>query len=833
MKNHHKKEQVGEEKNKWEEKSIEEALKELSTDSKKGLSEQEVRERQEKFGKNTIEEEKESPIRSFFSHFWGPIPWMIEIAALLSVIAGRWEDFGVILVMLLINGGVGFMHERKADKAIKALKRKLAPEARVVRNGKIKNISSSELVPGDIAICKIGDVVPADMKLLHKQQITVDESTLTGESLPVDKTEQDCIYSGTTIKRGESRALVVSTGKQTKFAKTVELVEGAKEQSHFQKAVIRIGYWLIGVTAGLVAIIIGVGLFRNDPLFDILLFALVLTIAGIPQALPAVLSVSMSIGANRLARKKAIVSKLAAMEEMAGLQILFCDKTGTLTKNQLELQKPVLLNCENEELLITYAALTAKRGEEKDNPIDKAIWNAVEDKDELHNFQIKNFRPFDPSRKRAEADVKKDKNRFTVAKGAPQIILDLVKPDENTSRKVNSKVEELGEEGLRSLGVAKKEENKDWEYLGILPLLDPPREDSKATMQDALNHGVDIRMVTGDHRSIARKVAKQIGMNNDIISAKDYFEKEDLQEKKRTHQKRKEFVRENKSPGGFAEVTPEHKFKIIKQYQAEDRIIGMTGDGVNDAPALKQANVGIAVSGATDAARSASDLVLTEPGLGVISQAIEEARRIFERMISYTTFRITESMRVLLFMTLSILAFRFYPVTPVMIVLLAILNDIPIMTIASDKVKTSQKPVRWNMKRVLSVSSVLSISGVISSFLLYFYLKTQSNFSDEQLQTMIFLKLLVAGHMTIFLTRNTGTLWQKPYPGLWLFISLEGTQIIGTLFAVYGIFIPDVGWKPALIVWAYSIVWIFIHSGVKILTYKFLDRFTTIKTLNR
>ncbi len=833
MKNHHKKEQVGEEKSKWEGKSIEEALEELSTNSKKGLTDQEVRERQEKFGKNTIEEEKENPIKNFFSHFWGPIPWMIEIAALLSVIAGRWEDFGVIFVMLLINGGVSFMHERKADKAINALKRKLAPEARVIRNEKIQKIPSRELVPGDIVVCKMGDVVPADMQLLHKQQITIDESTLTGESLPVDKTESDPVFSGTTVKRGEAKALVVATGSETKFAKTVQLVEGAREESHFQKAVIRIGYWLIGLTAGLVSVIIGAGLIRNDPLLDILLFALVLTIAGIPQALPAVLSVSMSIGANRLARKKAIVSKLAAMEEMAGLQILFCDKTGTLTKNQLELQNPVLLNCENQELLITYAALTAKRGEEKDNPIDKAIWNAVEDKDELHNFQMEEFRPFDPTKKRAEADVKKDNCRFTVAKGAPQIILDLAEPDDDTRKKVNSKVEELGEEGYRSLGVAKKEENENWKYLGLLPLLDPPREDSKETMHEALNHGVDIRMVTGDHRSIARKVAKQIGMNDDIISAKDYFEKKDRQENDQTEKKRKEFVEENKSPGGFAEVTPEHKFKIIKQYQNKDRITGMTGDGVNDAPALKQANVGIAVSGATDAARSASDLVLTEPGLGVISHAIEEARRIFERMISYTTFRITESMRVLLFMTLSILVFRFYPVTPVMIVLLAILNDIPIMTIASDKVKTSVKPVRWNMKRVLSVSSVLSVSGVISTFLLYWYLKTQAQISNEELQTMIFLKLLVAGHMTIFLTRNTGALWQKPYPGLWLFVSLEGTQIIGTLFAVYGIFIPAVGWKPALIIWAYSIVWLFVHSGVKILTYKFLNRFTNINTLNR
>ncbi len=814
-------------KSKYEKLDVEEVLEKLSVDSSKGLNNEEVKKRQQKYGKNTIEEEERKPWLELLSHFWGPIPWMIEIAVVLSAIAGRWEDFAVIFTMLLINGGVGYWHEHKASNAIEALKKKLAPEARVIRNGENKMIKSKELVPGDIIIVRMGDIIPSDAKLLKKQQISADESALTGESLPVNKSEGDMLFSGTTAKRGEGKAVVTATGSNTRFAKTVEMVESAEEKSHFQKAVLRIGYWLIGLTAGLVAIIIGAGLLRSDPLWDILLFALVLTIAGIPQALPAVLSVTMTIGANRLAKKKAIVSRLAAMEEMAGLEVLCCDKTGTLTKNQLELQDPVVFEAEDKNDLIMVAALTAKRGEEQEDPIDKAIADAFENIDELHNYQIEEFRPFDPTRKRAEADVKKDEHQFTAAKGAPQVILDLVEPGKETSEKVQKKVEELGKEGYRSLGVARKKKRGKWKYLGLLPLLDPPREDSKDVITDAKEHGIDIRMVTGDHGAIGRNVAEKIGMDSDIVAAGEFFSDEN---NKRSE---KEINERFKNVGGFAEVTPEHKFNIIKQFQADDCIVGMTGDGVNDAPALKQADVGIAVSDATDAARSASDLVLTEPGLGVITQAIEEARRIFERMISYATFRITETMRVLLFMTLSILAFNFYPVTPIMIVLLAILNDIPIMTIATDKETTARNPVRWNMKRVLSIATVLSVTGVISSFLLYWYLRNQTTVTTKEIQTMIFLKLLVAGHMTIFLTRNTGALWQKPYPSLWLFFTLEGTQVIGTLFAVYGILIPPIGWAKALIVWAYAFVWIFMLSGIKILTYKILDKHTKITVNER
>lgn len=811
--------------------SIDKVLGKLSTDPKKGLTSNEAAKRQQQYGLNEITGKTKHPIIKFLEHFWGPIPWMIEIAVILSAVAQRWEDFAVIFVMLLINGGVGFWHENKASNAIEALKEKLAPESIVIRDGNKKKISAKELVPGDIIIISMGNIVPSDAKLLSNEGASIDESALTGESLPVNKEGGEIVYSGTSVKRGEAYAVVTATGRNTKFAKTVELVESAEEKSHFQKAVIRIGYFLIAITGVLVASIIVAGILRNEPLVDILLFALVVTIAGIPQALPAVLSVTMTIGANRLARMKAIVSRLSAMEEMAGLQVLCADKTGTLTKNELEVQEPVIIDAENKNQIIQSAAFTVK--EDNTDPIDKAILECLGDKKDLGDYEITDFRPFDPTKKRAEADVKINGNTFSVAKGAPQVILDLVNPGKEKKEQIKNHVDKLGKEGYRSLGVAKTTDGDNWEYLGLLPLLDPPREDSADVIEKTQNHGIDIKMITGDHAAIGKQVAGQIGLNQNIIHANEYFSEDD-KEKPVEECKPNTKILET---GGFAEVTPEHKFSIIKQFQKLGRIVGMTGDGVNDAPALKQADVGIAVSNATDAARSAAALILTAPGLGVITRAIEEARRIFERMTSYSIFRITESLRVLLFMTLSILAFNFYPVTPIMIVLLAILNDIPIMTIAYDNVPTATKPVRWNMRSVLSIASVLSVGGVLASFILFWYLENHTQLSEQQIQTLIFLKLLIAGHLTLFVTRNSGWFWQKPWPNLTLFLTLEGTQVIGTLVAVYGIMIHPVSWSLALSIWAYSIVWLFIMNTIKVIfikaAKKYIEKGEQIQTNRR
>ncbi len=803
---------------KYEQMSVDEALEDLSADPEQGLTQQEVDQRLQQYGENTIEEEGKHPIVVFLSHFWGPIPWMIEIAAILAAAVQHWEELGVIVVLLLINGGVSFWHEHKASNAIAALKQKLAPEAQVIRDGEQRSIEATQLVPGDIIKLEIGDIVPSDIKLLTDQNLSIDESALTGESLPVAREGGDMAYSSTTVKQGEAKAMVTATGRKTRFARTVELIETAQERSHFQKAVLRIGYFLMASAGVLVATIVIVTILRGDPWVDVMLFALGLTISGIPVALPAVLSVTMSIGAGRLAEWKAIVSRLAAMEEMAGLEVLCADKTGTLTKNQLEMQEPALVEGKDTHKLILTAALTARRG--ADDPIDWAVLGGLEDQSELDDYKVEELRPFDPTRKYADADVQSNGNRFTAAKGAPQAILKLVKADDELKSRVSDKVDALGQKGFRSLGVARRNGDGNWQYLGLLPLLDPPREDSAGVLKEAADHGIDVRMVTGDHTAIGKQVAGMLGLGQDIRSASEVFREEE--EGETSSQQEREISEEVLQADGFAEVTPEHKFKLIQRFQANDRIIGMTGDGVNDAPALKQADVGIAVCGATDAARSAADLVLTAQGLGVITRAVEEARRIFQRMISYATYRITETIRLLLFIAISVLAFDYYPVTPIMIVLLAILNDIPIIAIAWDNARAAPQPVRWNMPRVLTVAAVLGIGGVISSFVVFWFLRTQTDMADEVIQTMIFLKLLVAGHMTIFLTRNEGCMWDRPYPSLSLFLALEGTQIAGTLVAVYGWVIEPIGWLRAAAIWGYAIVWMLVLNAIKVLVYRTL-----------
>jgi H+-transporting ATPase len=803
----------------FEELTAEEATQMLDTDPQRGLSEDEAQRRLERYGENVVEEERRSRIIKFLSHFWGPIPWMIEAALVLAAAVQRWEELGVIAALLAINVGVSYWHESKASNAIEALKAKLAPETIVLRDGRSLKIPASRLVPGDIVKLRMGDVVPADAKMLDGQYLSVDESSLTGESLPVDKETGKAIYSGTSVKQGEGMAVTVSTGRSTKFARTVELVEAAGQASHFQRAVIRIGYFLMGLVLLLVLVIVAVSLVRQEPWVEVVLFSLGLTIAGIPVALPAILSVTMAVGANRLTDMKAIVSKLAAIEEMAGLEVLCADKTGTLTKNQLELQQPVLVSAKNAHELILSAALTARR--DGGDPIDEAVIGGLDDPAQLDSYRIAKFRPFDPKSKRAEADVEADGKTFTVAKGAPQVILDLVGVQDEEREDIESEVGRLGVEGFRALGVARKDADGVWNCLGILPLLDPPQEDSSSVVRAAKDHGIDIRMVTGDHRAIAKQVARQLGLGEDIRVASELFREGEGTGDTKTEDNA-EVSSELLAADGFAEVTPEHKFKIVRQFQANDRIVGMTGDGVNDAPALKQADVGIAVPGAIDAARSAATLVLTEQGLAVMTRAVEEARRIFERMTSYATYRITETIRLVVFVAVSILVFDFFPVTAIMIVLLAVLNDIPIMAIAWDNARTARHPVRWDMPRVLFISAVLGLGGVVSSFLLFWFLRTQTDLATGVVQTLLFLKLLVAGHMTLFLTRTRGAFWEKPLPSLSLFLALEATQLAGTLVAVYGWLIEPIGWGYAGAVWGYAIVWMLLLNGLKVGGYSLL-----------
>ncbi len=778
-----------------------------AADLSHGLSSTEAAQRLAQYGANVIQEKHVSTFVKLLSYLWGPIPWMIEIAAVLSAVVQHWADFGIIVVMLLLNAAVGFWQEFKADSAIAALKQRLALMARVLRDGKWQDLPARDLVPGDIVSIRLGSIVPADLKLAQGDYLSVDQSALTGESLPVDKKPGDVAYSGSAVKLGEMTGVVTATGMSTYFGKTARLVEGAGTVSHFQRAVLRIGNFLILSTIGLVAVILTVALFRGDPWVETILFALILTVAAIPVALPAVLSVTMAVGAERLAKLKVIVSRLVSIEELAGMDTLCSDKTGTLTQNKLTLGEAKTFEAPNADALLLAAALASRA--DGGDAIDQAVVAGLKSNDALAAYQTKSFKPFDPVIKRSEAQITHGAETFTVAKGAPQVILDLVKPDASLATQIRTAVDDFAAKGFRTLGVARRDDDQRWRYLGLLPLFDPPREDAAATIKRTEDMGVDVKMVTGDNQAIARQIAATLGLGQNILPADQAFKTGTGAVDPSTIE----------AADGYSQVFPEHKFTIVKELQSRNHIVGMTGDGVNDAPALKQADVGIAVNGATDAARAAADLVLTAPGLSVITTGIEEARRIFERMTSYSIYRISETVRVLSFMTLSILVFNFYPVTAVMIVLLALLNDVPIMMIAYDNAPIAPRPVRWDMHVTLLLSLLLGILGVVASFGLFWIARDYWHLPREEIQTLIFLKLLVAGHLTIYLTRNKGAIWQKPWPSWRLFLTTETTQLIGTLAAVYGWFITPIGWGKAGIVWGYALAWFLINSVFKIMAY--------------
>ncbi len=794
-----------------------EIMKTLST-SPIGLSSEEASKRLEVFGPNEISEKKKNPLLKFLSYFWGPIPWMIEAAAILSALIQHWEDFIVILVMLMINAVVGFWQEKKADDTIELLRHKLATQAKVLRDRNWIEVPARELVPGDIVRIRLGDMVPADLKLTEGDYLQTDQSALTGESLPVEKKVEDVAYSGSIVRQGEMNGLVVTTGMQTYFGKTAQLVEEAKTRSHFQESVIKIGNYLILIAFALVAIVFIVSFLRYESVLETLQFSLVLLVAAIPVALPAVLSVTLAVGSLSLTKRGIIVSKLQTIQELAGVDTLCTDKTGTITKNEIAVADVIPQKNFTKQDVITLAAF-ASREEDKD-PIDTAI--IIKEKTEQSNddqtssFETLAFKPFDPVTKRTEATIgEARKNQFKVSKGAAQVILALIADKKIPSKDIDDQVNTFAQNGFRALGVAKTDSKGTWQFVGLIALYDPPRDDSADTITTAQTMGLDVKMVTGDHVAIAKQIAQEVKLGTNILQASDFLEKSENEVQDLVEQ-----------ADGFAEVFPEHKYHIVELLQRKNHFVGMTGDGVNDAPALKKADTGIAVAGATDAAKSAADLVLTDSGLCPIIDAIKQSRQIFERMNSYSTYRIAETVRVLFFLVFSILLFNFYPINAIMIVVLALLNDLPIMMIAFDNTMLPGKPVRWDTSRILILATCLGFLGVVASFGILYLGLVVFHLDPLTIQTLIFLKLAVAGHMTIYLTRTRAhSFWHRPLPALRLFVTTELTQLLATIIAVYGILMPAIGWGLAGFIWGYALLFFVVGNFFKIGVIKLMDRF--------
>ena len=493
--------------------------------------------------------------------------------------------------------------------------------------------------------------------------------------------------------------------------------------------------------------------------------------------------------------------------------MLCSDKTGTLTQNKLTLGEPFCVGNSSPEQIIQYAAL-ASRAEDQD-PIDLAVLSGVKDTQRLDAYQVMHFQPFDPVHKRTEATVKGPDGRiFTVSKGAPQVILALAANTEQIAPHVTQAIDEFATRGFRALGVACADASKQWQFLGIIPLYDPPREDSRETIAAAQQMGIEVKMVTGDQLAIGREISRQLGLGLHILDASGFDETK--------HHQGGQLADAIEQADGFAQVFPEHKYHIVDVLQQRGHIVGMTGDGVNDAPALKKADAGIAVAGATDAARAAADIALLTPGLSVIIDAIKESRNIFQRMNSYAIYRIAETIRVLLLMTLSILIFNFYPVTAIMIVLLALLNDGAILSIAYDRVRASDEPEAWNMPLTLGIATVLGLAGVVASFGLFYLGERVFHLNRELIQTLIYLKLSVAGHLTIFVTRTRGPFWSIR-PASLLLGAVAVTQLVATFIAVYGLFMAPIGWMWALAVWGYALAWFLVSDRVKLLAYHLFD----------
>jgi len=830
-----------------EKAGIDTVLATLSSNRDSGLTAAESASRLSTYGPNGLPDHAESVWHKVLKNFTGPIAYMIEAAAIVSGALQHWEDFGIIVALLLFNAVLGYWQDSKAANALAALKAGLAPDATVLRDGKWSTIAAADLVPGDIVKIRLGEVVPADLRLTDDSSASIDQSALTGESVPVRKHQGDAAYSGSIVKQGETTGVVIATGSNTFFGRTATLVAGAGSVSHAQKAMFQIGNFLIAVAVILAVVLVLFEVFNDfgtqwsgtadDNLtkaLGIVQFVLVLLVASIPVAMPAVFSVTMALGALALSKQKAIVARLESIEEMAGVDILCSDKTGTLTKNQLTLGDPILVGATDPADVILAGAL-ASRAEDHD-AIDDAVIAGLADATVLTTWTQHRFTPFDPVSKYTKAEVTDpDGRNFTVAKGAPAAIVALAGATGADADTVTSSVADLASHGNRALAVARSaDDGASWTILGVLPMFDPPRDDSLSTIEQVRAKGVQIKMITGDDTAIAVETARQLKLGTNIMTASDVFPPD--------------MDPDNVPPAvadaiekadGFARVFPEHKYAIVKSLQQRGHLVAMTGDGVNDAPALKQADCGTAVSGATDAARGAAALILTAPGLSVINSAIDEARRIFGRVTSYTIYRVALTIDIMFLVVLATLILGFQPLTAVMIVIISLLDDVPIMTIAYDNTPVSKRPIRWRMPRILATSAVLGFASVVQSLGLFFFVWGMTRLGDgtlgmaswhgtdgtavDQIQTAVFLQLVTGGHLLIFVTRAERWFFLRPFPSWPLVAAITGTQILAVLMAGFGWLMKPLPWEMVGVVLAYCVVWVFVMGAVRLGTERHLD----------
>ncbi|XP_073111776.1 plasma membrane ATPase 1 isoform X2 [Elaeis guineensis] len=840
---------------------IEEVFESLNC-TREGLTSEAVQERLAVFGFNKLEEKKESKILKFLGFMWNPLSWVMEAAAVMAIalahggkdIRGQkkdidYHDFIGIVTLLLINSTISFLEENNAGNAAAALMARLAPKAKVLRNGKWSEEDASVLVPGDIISIKLGDIIPADARLLEGDPLKIDQSALTGESLPVTKNPGDGVYSGSTCKQGEIEAVVIATGVHTFFGKAAHLVESTTHVGHFQKVLTAIGNFCIcSIAVGMVIDIIVMYGIRGEAYRTVIDNLLVLLIGGIPIAMPTVLSVTMAIGSHRLSQQGAITKRMTAIEEMAGMDVLCSDKTGTLTLNQLTVDKSmieVIAKGVDRDQVVLMAARASRL--ENQDAIDSAVVSMLSDPREARvDICEVHFLPFNPTDKRTALTYLDAAGKMhRVSKGAPEQILNLAWNKADIERKVHGIIDKFADRGLRSLAVAyqkvpagiKDSPGGPWEFIGLLPLFDPPRHDSAETIRRALNLGVSVKMITGDQLAIAKETGRRLGMGTNMYPSSSL-----LGETKHGEIAVLPVDELIEQADGFAGVFPEHKYEIVKRLQARKHICGMTGDGVNDAPALKKADIGIAVADATDAARSASDIVLTEPGLSVIISAVLTSRAIFQRMKNYTIYAVSITIRIVLgFMLLNV--FWRFNFPPFMVLVIAVLNDGTIMTISKDRVKPSPLPDSWKLSEIFATGVVIGSYLALTTAIFYwaaneteffvhiFKVKTFNKHkldvsnndvrfdNTEKLASAVYLQVSTISQALIFVTRSRGWSFLER-PGLLLVIAFVIAQLVASILAAHATWafagIKSIGWHWTGVIWAYNIVIYLLLDPIKL-----------------
>jgi H+-transporting ATPase len=739
----------------------------------RGLTTAAAKQRLAQYGPNGIADEKRHRLRDFLRKFWSPVPWMLEATIALQLTLGKRDEASVIAVLLLVNALLGFFQESRANQALALLKKRLDIRARILRDGQWQTLPALELVPGDIVHLRMGDLVPADLRL-YEGQVQLDQSSLTGESLPVEATTGTAVFSGSLVTRGEASGEVTATGSQTRFGKTAELVRTAKTASHLETMIFGIVKYLVIIDIVLVIALLIYALMTGLPLAEVAPFSLILLVASVPVALPATFTLATALGAQELAKRGVLVTRLSAIEEAAAMDVLASDKTGTITENRLTLAALKPASGIDEQALLRFAALACDAATQ--DPIDLAILAAAQQRQALATAPKRlRFIPFDPQTRRSETWFEEAGNTRRAIKGAALEIAAMA-----NGGHIEAEVEALAASGYRVLGVAFGDESA-LQFAGLVALEDPPRHDAAMLIDNLRQLGVKVLMVTGDGAATAKTVATAVGIGERVCPAGQL----------------------TKMPADsltdcdvFAQMFPEDKFRLVATLQQAGHVVGMTGDGVNDAPALKQAEAGIAVSNATDVAKAAASLVLTNPGLVDVVAAVETSRRIYQRMLTYTLNKIIKTLEIAIFMSVGVMLTGVFVITPLLIVLLLFTNDFVTMSIATDRVEFSRQPERWRVSNLLRTATPLAILVLMLSFAVFFIGRDGLHLPLPQLQTLIFVMLVFTGLGNVYLVRERRHFWQSR-PSRWLLVSTFVDIVIVCTLATRGMLMAPVA--PVLI----------------------------------